>query len=287
MKRFRIIILVLAFMVAAPTLLHAQIIKGELFLGGNVSQVDGDECYRYRKLGVHAGAGALVPITPYLDAGLEVLFGQKGAYKRDSLNYHLGYFSGRYNLTLNYVEVPVMLYLNDKGRFAFGLGVSYGRLVGINEKIDGVPSTIGIGDGQLHWKEGIEGMPDISHVKDIRELSTIIYNAGYPTTIQEKDLIPQLVDNSVNYRPHDFNICVDVKARLWEGIHAELRYQYSLAPIRTRLFHNKLNPNELIDDIRVEPLQRQYNNSYTFRIVYLFNERRSKANQAEMKMGGN
>ena len=286
MKRFRIFTLLLAFMVAAPTLLRAQIIKGELFLGGNISQVDGDECYRYRKLGVHAGAGALVPITPYLDAGLEVLFGQKGAYKSDSLNYHLGYFSGRYNLTLNYVEVPVMLYLNDKGRFAFGLGVSYGRLVGLTEKIDGINSTIGIGDGCLHWKEGVEGMPDISEVKNIKELSAIIYDAGYPTTIQEKDLIPQLVDNSVNYRPHDFNICVDLKARIWEGLHAEIRYQYSLVPIRTRLFHNKLNPNELIDDIRVEPLQRQYNNSYTFRIVYLFNERRSRANQAEMKMGG-
>lgn len=286
MKRHGIItLLLLAFIAASPALLHAQIIKGEVFLGGNLTQVDGDECYRYRKLGIHAGAGALVPITNYLDAGLEVLFGQKGAYKRDSLNYHLGYFTGRYNLTLNYVEVPVMLYLHDS-RFAFGLGVSYGRLVGLTEKIDGVNSTIGIGDGQLHWKEGVEGMPDISEVQDIKELSNIIYNAGYPTTIQEKDLIPQLVDNSVNYRPHDFNICVDVKARVWNGLYAELRYQYSLVPIRTRLFHNKLNPNELIDDIRVPALQRQYNNSYTLRLVYLFNERRSKANQAVNKMGG-
>ena len=178
-----------------------------------------------------------------------------------------------------------MLYLHDS-RFAFGLGVSYGRLVGLTEKIDGVNSTIGIGDGQLHWKEGVEGMPDISEVQDIKELSNIIYNAGYPTTIQEKALIPQLVDNSVNYRPHDLNICVDVKARVWNGLYAELRYQYSLVPIRTRLFHNKLNPNELIDDIRVPALQRQYNNSYTLRLVYLFNERRSKANQAVNKMGG-
>ena len=286
MKRFRKITLILALSMAAPTLLHAQIIKGEVFLGSNICQVDGDECYRYRKLGIHAGAGALVPITPYLDAGLEVLFGQKGAYKGDSLNYHLGYFSGRYNLTLNYVEIPVMFYLNDKDRFSFGLGVSYGRLVGINEKIDGITTNIGIGDGQLHWKEGIMNMPDISQVKDIKELSSIIYDAGYPTTIQEKDLIPQLVDNSTNYRPHDFNICVDLKARIWEGIHAEIRYQYSLVPIRTRLFHNKLNPNELIDDIRVTPLQQQYNNSFTLRVVYLFNERRSKANQAVMKRGG-
>ena len=42
MKRFRILFPLLAFLMVAPTLLHAQIIKGELFLGGNITQVDGD-----------------------------------------------------------------------------------------------------------------------------------------------------------------------------------------------------------------------------------------------------
>ena len=66
MKRFRILTLLLAFMLATPTLLHAQIVKGELILGGNISQVDGDECYHYRKPGVHVGAGALVPLTSWM-----------------------------------------------------------------------------------------------------------------------------------------------------------------------------------------------------------------------------
>ena len=37
------------------------------------------------------------------------------------------------------------------------------------------------------------------------------------------------------------------------------------------------------DDARVAPLQLQYNNTLTLRVVYLFNERRSKANQAANK----
>ena len=84
MKRLRILALLLAFTCAAPALLHAQIVKGEVFVGANTTQVDGDECYAFRRFGVHAGAGALVPITSWMDVGLEVLFSQKGAYKGDS-----------------------------------------------------------------------------------------------------------------------------------------------------------------------------------------------------------
>ena len=137
MKRFRIVTLLLAFTLAAPALLHAQIVKGELILGGNICQVDGDECYHYRKPGVHVGAGALIPITNWLDVGLEVLFNQKGAYKGDSINPHLGLYSGRYKLNLNYAEIPVMIYVTDKDRYSLGVGVSYGRIVGLQEYING------------------------------------------------------------------------------------------------------------------------------------------------------
>ena len=68
--------------------------------------------------------------------------------------------------------------------------------------------------------------------------------------------------------------------RLWEGIHAEFRYQYSITPIRTRLFYK--DPNETLlkdDDQNVLPLQLQYNNTLTLRVVYIFNERRSKSNR--------
>ena len=64
-----------------PTLLHAQIVKGEVFFGGNACQVDGDECFGFRRFGIHAGAGALIPIVSVnnftMDIGLEVLFNQK------------------------------------------------------------------------------------------------------------------------------------------------------------------------------------------------------------------
>lgn len=286
MKRLRIVTLLLAFTLAAPALLHAQIVKGELILGGNICQVDGDECYHYRKPGVHVGAGALIPITNWLDVGLEVLFNQKGAYKGDSINPHLGLYSGRYKLNLNYAEIPVMIYVTDKDRYSLGVGVSYGRIVGLQEYINGQSSAIRLGDGQIHWRNEAEGLPDITQATNIKELTKMLYTAGYPQDAAIEELVPQVIANSDSYRGNDFCICADARVRIWEGIHAELRYQYSLMPIRTRLFYKDTNETLLkTDDSRVQPLQRQYNNSITLRVVYMFNEHRAKANKEASKKG--
>ena len=272
MKRFRIVALLLALFVATPVLLHAQIIKGEVFLGGNACQVDGDECYGYKKLGIHAGAGALIPITSFMDIGLEVLFNQKGAYKRDAITSNSTY-PYAYNLKLNYAEIPLMIYLTDKDKYSIGIGVSYGRIVGLNEKNNGIPTGIALGDGLLHWRENEENLPDISHVSDINELAEIVYAAGFPDTTY----ISSVVANSISYKARDFNICADLRFRLWEGIHAELRYQYSLRPIRTRMFYEDANW------ILANQIRLQYNNTITLRVVYIFNERRSKSNKEGMK----
>lgn len=271
MKKHRIITLILAVLIAAPTLLHAQIIKGELFAGGNLCQVDGDECYGFKKLGLNAGAGALIPFTSWMDLGLEVMFSQKGAYKRDSLVYNSTY-PHAYNLKLNYVEVPLMLYFTDKDVASIGVGVSYGRLVGLQELDDNAPSDyegqgIGVGDGCLHWRNDDPNLPDISQIDDIEELNTIAYQQ-YP----DITYVSEVVANSNTYRPHDFNICADLRFRIWEGLHLEARYQYSLRPLRYRMCY--ADPNQLL----ANQIRKQYNNTITIRLVYIFNEHRSKAN---------
>lgn len=134
MKTRKLVIIALALLIIMPlSSLKAQIIKGEVFLGGNACQVDGDECYGYKRFGLHAGAGALVPVTSFMDVGLEVLFNQKGAFKRDSIQYGSS-FTHSYDLRLNYAEIPVMVYFTDKNKYSIGLGLSYGRIVGISEK---------------------------------------------------------------------------------------------------------------------------------------------------------
>ena len=166
-----------------------------------------------------------------------------------------------------------MLYFTDKDRYSIGLGASFGRVVYLDERNNGESTGIAIGDGNLHWKENEDRMPDISRISDINELDKVIRSAGVPDTV----LISSVVDNSHSYRPYDFNICADLRVRIWEGIHAELRYQYSLRPIRTRMFYSD-EGLQLANQIRL-----QYNNSITLRIVYIYNEHRSKANKESLK----
>lgn len=276
MKRLRILTLLLAFVVAAPTLLRAQIIKGEVFVGGNACQVDGDECFGFKKFGVHAGAGALIPVytspSVSLDVGLEVLFNQKGAYKKRAYTSN-STFPYAYNLKLNYAEIPLMFYVTDKDRYSLGVGFSYGHIVYLDEKQNGISTGIRLGDGKLHWKDGDDGRPDIGRIEDINELDKIIRSEGIPDTVG----IASVISNSDSYRRHDFNICASMRIRIWEGIHAELRYQYSLRPLRYRMFY------EDAELTIANQIRSQYNNSITLRVVYIFNDHRSKANKESSK----
>ena len=85
--------LVLAFGLVLSLLsfpLHAQRFKGAVMGGMNLTQVDGDEVYGYRRVGGHLGVAAILPIKKF-DITLETVFNQKGAYQKtkypgDSLN---------------------------------------------------------------------------------------------------------------------------------------------------------------------------------------------------------
>jgi hypothetical protein len=110
---------------------NAQIIKGEVMAGLNMTQVDGDEVYGFKKPGLNLGAGAMIPFEKNFDFSIEINYSQKGAkqkaqYISDSLN-------GAYELYLNYLEVPVLVHYTDKDLISIGTGLSWGRLVSAKE----------------------------------------------------------------------------------------------------------------------------------------------------------
>lgn len=114
----------------------AQVIKGEMIAGFNLAQVDGDEVYGYKKPGLQLGLGAMIPIAKKWDISLETIYNEKGAnqkaqYRSDSLN-------GAYKLSLNYVEVPVLVHFTDKDFITVGSGFSWGRLISAKEFEHGV-----------------------------------------------------------------------------------------------------------------------------------------------------
>jgi hypothetical protein len=127
---------------------YSQAFQGAVAIGSNLTQVDGDEVFGFKKFGLNASAIAIVPFKDKWSVSLEACFNQKGAYQkypREMLpDKELPY----YKLTLNYAEIPLMLHFTDKGFLTFGLGFSYGRLVGVKEIEWGIqtPLTLFSGD---------------------------------------------------------------------------------------------------------------------------------------------
>jgi len=133
-----IVVVTLLFAFSLP--LFAQQFRGAVIAGMNISQVDGDEVYGYHRVGAHVGLAAILPIKKW-DITLETIFNQKGAYEgAQYLDSAFGtVINGKYDLRLNYVEIPVLAHYTDRDRFTAGVGFSYGRLVSLNEiEHDGV-----------------------------------------------------------------------------------------------------------------------------------------------------
>jgi hypothetical protein len=204
--------------------LHAQRFLGAVMGGMNISQVDGDEVYGYHRVGGHMGVAAILPINKW-DITLETVFNQKGAYQKQTYVDSVRMFNGKYDLRLNYIEVPLMAHYTDRNIITAGAGFSWGRLVSSKE----------------------------------------IEHGGWQPPYS--DTIP--------FNKNDFNVLVDVQLRVYKRLKFNVRFAYSLAPIRERTFTDPY----VIDS---EPWTRkQYNHMFTFRLVYVFNEIVPRKNKDE------
>ncbi len=132
---FFVILLSLSF-----STLYGQKIKGALALGINLTQVDGDEVYGFRKYGINVGPSAIMSFNKHWSISIETLFNQKGSYQKPRSTDSA---SGEYRLQLDYVEVPFLLHFEDRDTWTFGLGLSWGRLINVKEYQHGViiPTT--------------------------------------------------------------------------------------------------------------------------------------------------
>lgn len=118
--------------------IQGQIFKGQVIGGLNVAQIDGDEVYGYKKWGSNIGLGVIFPINKKkkLMISLETIYNQKGSVQRKTA---VDTFpeNWKYRAFLDYLEAPVMIHIEDKETVTFGLGFSWGRLVGIREYENG------------------------------------------------------------------------------------------------------------------------------------------------------
>lgn len=225
MKKIFTIIITCVILSLIPTKSEAQIVKGEAFLGLNLSQIDGDKAYGYRRMGFHGGVGAIVPVYKKnnfnFDIALEVAFNQRGSHQRAQFADNGDGITGEYDIYMNYLEVPLIFYFSDKQLASLGVGFSYGRLIGLKEYEHGNLTNV---------------------------------NLNY----QGED----------KYNLNDFCVIADAKIRIYDRLKLGVRFQYSMAKIRTRDFYLVNGEFDCTRD--------QFNNCVTARLIYVFNEDRSE-----------
>jgi len=205
----------------------SQHILGAVSAGINLSQVDGDEVYGFKKVGFNGGPSVIIPFgkDKKWSVTLELLFSQLGSRQKSVYpvsntidSARAGFYDG-YRLSLNYVQIPMIVHFTDKRFLAGGLGFQYGQLVGVTEYED---------------------------YNDNRGF------ARSTTTLQGP------------YTRADIQALADVRIRIYRGFWFNVRYSYSILPIRTREFVNPFFGNTW--------LRKQYNNVISLRLVYIFND---------------
>lgn len=203
MKRFFITIFILFISLSS----FSQRFIGSVIAGGNLTQVEGDEVFGFKKVGVNAGASVMLSLDEKqrFFFTIELLYTQKGSRERsrvdsmeysgniENINNEFSYNPKlKYKLALDYVEVPILFHYEDPHTgCAFGLGASWARLVRVSE-----------------------------------------VESGY-----------RLLTNvrSKTYSSSDWGVIADVKIPIYKGLKINLRYQYSFIKIREREYSNTQN----------------------------------------------
>ena len=118
-------------------------------------------------------------------------------------------------------------------------------------------------------------IPVLIHYTD-KEFITIGggFSWGRLVGVQEWEhgnIVPTTTLNSDVYSKNDFSYIVDLRIRIKGPLKFSVRYQSSMAKIRTREFENVYTGDKWTRD--------QYNRVLTFRLIYIFNETQSKRNK--------
>lgn len=202
-----------------------QRIKGVAIGGMNISQVDGDEIYGFKKVGLNVGLGAIMPFGKGFSVSIETLYSQKGANQKDQYSRtdsSGNLLTGAYKLKLDYLEVPILFHYTDHDRISIGGGFSYGGLVHLKE-----------------W--------------------------------EHNELVETTTLSSGVYSNSDISVIADLRFKIYKRLKFNIRYSYSMVKIRTREF----------EDFQGNTWERdQFNNLFSFRLYYVFNERQ-KASQGK------
>jgi hypothetical protein len=125
-----------------PLVGFTQRFNGGVLLGGNVSQVDGDDLDGYHKVGFQAGAFVSLRVSPHSSFQMEMEYFQKGSRKASNPDSGSGDHS--YLIRIHYLEIPLLYQFTFAKRVQAEIGPAADIYLGSLEESDGQvsPSTV-------------------------------------------------------------------------------------------------------------------------------------------------
>ena len=101
-------VLLFSFLLFQKSAEAQQRFKAGLVLGLNAAQIKGDDSAGYNRLGLHGGLRAVAVLKDKTDLIIEMLYSQRGSFDNG-----LQFVNGDLDISLRYVEVPLMLAYKD------------------------------------------------------------------------------------------------------------------------------------------------------------------------------
>lgn len=129
-----------------------KVFRGELIVGLNASQVDGDRQAGFNKAGANAGVGALIMLPKNFSVGIELLYSMKGARGSNDDWKANGYHR---SITLDYIDLAALINYRWKPYLMFSVGAIPNILVRQDDEVL-EPTLYGV-QGFPYRRFGVDG----------------------------------------------------------------------------------------------------------------------------------
>ena len=229
--------LLLAFFVMQDV--DAQRFIGSAIAGVNFAQIEGDDVHGFYKIGFNGGLGLTLPVDrkQSWQISLEMLYSMKGSRK----HCNPGYFNLDNYAPTMFQDVDWSVPFDSTIKCDITLHyVQIPLMMRYEDRYSGCSFGLGFA-----W----------SRLVGVKE----IYN-GYTRTITAR---------SGTYNTSDWSIIADMNIRLYKNLNLNIRYEYSLVPIRNASFVYLLNDGHSV----VVENHKYHNNMLSARLIYYFNEK--------------
>ncbi len=239
MRKIFVSVLLVSLLASA----QAQRFIGYVSAGANFSQIEGDDVHGFYKVGVNGGPGVMLPLDKKqrFSISAEMLYSQKGSRK----NCSPGYFD-----TTNYA--PAMF--ED---------VDY--TIGFNPRV------------KCRMSLDYIQIPLIFRYEDMRSGCFIGAGFAWSRLVRAKEIYNGFTRTtnvtSGTFRTSDWTFLVDAGVRLYKNLTLNVRWEYSIRPIRTMeyIIGKPGSDGEFV--VTDHWTTKLHNHVLTFRLAYFINEK--------------